>query len=378
MQIIPCQVELSQMYQSVTTQCSWVSYTFLLSNESIKQCSLQLQYHLHETSPGILNVYYVRFLLCPPGFMFVSQRCHCNPVLKYITKSFNCNINNQSVLRPANSWMSYSSSRKQILYIKQCPFQYCLPASLFLQLLHPDTQCQFNRTGVLCGECSNGLSSVFGSSRCKQCSNTWLALIPVFTIVGFLLVLMLFFSRATIKDGNINGFILYVNILSIKSYNIFANDYIISTQFSYILTSIANLDLGFHFDLCFYNGMSEYGKAWFQLAFPVYLLGLAVLIIQASKYINKIQKLTRNNAVLVLATLFLLSYSKVLLVICKVLFFYTQVISLPDKTKETFWSVDTSVVLFGVKFIFLFITCLAILVFIILPLNLTLDYLTEN
>ena len=178
---------------------------------------------------------------------------------------------------------------------------------------------------------------------------------------------MLFLSRGTIKDGNINGFILYVNILSINSYNIFASDNIISTQFSYILTSLVNLD-----DLCFYNGMTEYGKAWLQLAFPVYLLGLAVLIIQASKYINKIQKLTRNNAVSVLATLFLLSYSKVLLATCKVIFFYTQVISLPNKTKETFWSVDTSVALFGVKFIFLFIICLVILVFIILPLNLTL------
>ena len=189
-------------------------------------------------------------------------------------------------------------------------------------------------------------------------------------LVGFLLVLILFFSRATIKDGNINGFILYVNILSINSYNIFASDSIISTQFSYVLNSLANLDLGF--ELCFYNGMTEYGKAWLQLAFPVYLFGLAVLIIQASKYINRIQKITRNKAIPVLATLFLLSYSKILLVTCKVLFFYTQVLSLPNKTKETFWSVDTSVALFGAKFIILFITCLVILVLIILPLNLTL------
>ena len=163
---------------------------------------------------------------------------------------------------------------------------------------------------------------------------------------------------------------LYVNILSINSYNIFASDSIISTQFSYILNSLANLDLGF--ELCFYNGMTEYGKAWLQLVFPVYLLGLAVLIIQASKYINRIQKLTRNKAIPVLATLFLLSYSKILLVTCKVLFFYTQVLSLPNKTKETFWSVDTSVALFGAKFIILFITCLVVLVLIILPLNLTL------
>jgi len=269
--------------------------------------------------------------------MFITEKCQCDPALNYISASFECSIDYQSVLRPANSWMSYSSSNKQILYIKICPFQYCLPISSFLQLLHPDTQCrQINRTGVLCGKCSDGLSSIFGSSRCKRCSNTWLALTPVFALVGFLLVLMLLFSRATIKDGNINGFILYVNILSINSYNIFASDIIISTQFSYILNSLTNLDLGF--ELCFYNGMTEYGKAWLQLAFPVYLLGLAVLIIQASKYINRIQNLTKNKAVPVLATLFLLLYSKILLVICKVLFFYTRVLSLPNKTKEGQWT----------------------------------------
>ena len=38
--------------------------------------------------------------------------------------------------------------------------------------------------------------------------------LAVCSIAGLLLVLLLFHSKATIKDGNINGFVLYVNIRS--------------------------------------------------------------------------------------------------------------------------------------------------------------------
>ena len=63
----------------------------------------------------------------------------------------------------------------------------------------------------------------------------------------------------------------YVNILSINSYSnsIFASNNTITTLFAYVLTSLANLDLGF--DSWFYNGMTGYSKAWLQLVFPLYL-----------------------------------------------------------------------------------------------------------
>ena len=58
-----------------------------------------------------------------------------------------------------------------------CPFEYCLPYSSHHKLSDPDSQCQFNRSGVLCGQCKQGLSSVFGSSEYKHCSNIYILLV---------------------------------------------------------------------------------------------------------------------------------------------------------------------------------------------------------
>ena len=328
---VPCTVEHSQVRQLLTTECSPVIYTFSVNNKSIIECSIQLQY---EIEFPVLSVYYVKILPCPPGFILVYQKCQCHPALQYVTPYPTCYINNQSIYRPANSWLSFSEQSSEILYVETCPFHHCLPEYSFIQLLQADTQCQYKRTGLLCGECPDGLSSVFGSSRCKKCSNVWLTSILLFAMVGLLLVLLLFFSKITIKDGSINGFVLYVNILSINSYNIFASDSDITTSFAYILTSLANLDLGF--DLCFYNGMTEYSKAWLQLAFPLYLLCLAQVMIQLSRHVQKLSRLTGNNTISVLATLFLLSYNKILLVSCRGLFFYTQVTSLESRKKKPY------------------------------------------
>ena len=364
---VPCFVERSEIRQLLTTTCSPVIYTLSVINKSITECSMQLQYMVEFP---ILNIYYVKVLPCPPGFTFINQRCQCHPALQYVTAYPVCYINNQSVYRPANSWLSFCEENNDILYVEICPFQHCLPCDSFIQLVHPDVQCQYGRTGVLCGKCSSGLSSVFGSLKCKKCSNAWLAFILLFAVAGLLLILLLFLSKTTIKDGNINGFVLYVNILSINSYNIFASDSDITTSFAYILTSLANLDLGF--DLCFYNGMTEYSKTWLQLTFPLYLLCLAELIIQISRHMHKLSKLTGDNTISVLATLFLLSYNKTLLVSCRGLFFYTHVTSLESRKKQILWSIDINVPLFGVKFICLFILCLFLLIAIIIPLNLTL------
>ena len=363
----PCIIEESQLRQLLTTNCSPVKYTVSVYNKSITKCSIQLQYVLDFP---VLNVYYLKILPCPAGFTFIDQKCQCNPVLQYITPHPICYINNQSVYRPANSWLSFSEESNDILYVEFCPLQHCLPKDSFIHLLHSDMQCKFNRGGPLCGKCPSGLSSVFGSSKCKKCSNTWLASILLFAVAGLLLVLVLFLSKITIKDGSINGFILYVNILSITSHNMFTSDSDITTSFAYILISLANLDLGF--DLCFYNGMTEYSKTWLQLAFPLYLLCLAGLIIQISRHIHKLSRLTGNNTISVLGTLFLLSYNKILLVSCRGLFFYTQVTSLESRRKETFWLIDTNVPLFGVKFFCLLIGCLALFVALIIPLNLIL------
>ena len=92
--------------------------------------------------------------------------------------------------------------------------------------------------------------------------------------------------------------------------------------------------------------MDEYAKRWLQLVFPAYLIFIVMVIIIASRYSIRIQRLTACRALPVLATLFLLSYTKVLLTISNVLFYYSTITDLPSNHIETVWSVETSVTLF--------------------------------
>ena len=58
-----------------------------------------------------------------------------------------------------------------------CPLLYCLPQSSQLNFFTSNSQCQFNRDGLLCGQCQQVLSTVFGYSHCQHCSNIYLLLI---------------------------------------------------------------------------------------------------------------------------------------------------------------------------------------------------------
>ncbi|XP_065891077.1 uncharacterized protein [Dysidea avara] len=306
------------------------------------------------------NIFYIRQLPCPLGFIKTDGICQCYSFFKPFGFT-NCDINTRTILHPANTWLSAVDNSSY--HISQhCPFQYCLPYPFHLNLSTPDSQCQFNRSGLLCGQCQHGLSTVFGSSYCKQCSNLYLTLIIPIGIAGLLLVLLLFLLNLTVTDGSINAFIFYVNIISINSTVFFPHQHNVSP--AYIFISLANLDLGIQ--TCFYNGMDDYAKMWLQLTFPFYLIFLATLLIITSRYSTTIQRLTANRALPVLATLFLLSYTKILRTVSSVLFFYSSITHLPSQHTTQVWSVDANIPLFGVKFTMLFIVCLILFLILVL------------
>jgi len=185
----------SEVVQTIMDdKCNHLSYTLAFPTKN-HWCELFLK--TSRDNVDKVDAYYIEEHPCPVGFAKVNGICQC--ILDLRNVLITCNINDQTVTRHANSWITatYHLTSYYVYHISpSCPFQYCLPISSFLQLLHPDTQCRkINRTGVLCGKCFDGLSSVFGSSRCKRCSNTWLALILVFALVGFLLVLILLFIK---------------------------------------------------------------------------------------------------------------------------------------------------------------------------------------
>ena len=113
-------------------------------------------------------------------------------------------------------------------------------------------------------------------------------------------------------------------------------------------------------DTCFYDGMDMYWKTWLQLAFSVYLLFLIILIIFISERSTLLSSvLRRKNPVATLATLVLLSYTKLLRIVISAL--SSAIIRYPDGSKKVVWLPDATIEYWSGKHITLFITALAIL-----------------
>ena len=362
--ITPCIVlNVSENIQHAVADRGCIKLHYTIGFPTKSYCELFLK--IVTDSDVYLNVFYVQQITCPTGFVKIDKRCQCDPVLVQYGIT-NCNINDQTILRPANSWISTTTHNNSYTYhiSLHCPFHYCLPHSSHLSFSTPNSQCQFNRSDLLCGHCQQGLSTIFSSSHCQHCSSVYLLFIIPLTVVGVILVLMLFALNLTVTDGTINGFIFYVNIISINTPVIFTEINHFSPTYTFI--SLANLDLGIQ--TCCYNGMDDYAKMWLQLVFPFYLIFIATLIIITNRYSTTIQRLTARRALPVLATLFLLSYTKILRIVSSVLFFYSTITHLPSKHTTLVWSVDANVPLFGVRFTILFIVCL-ILFLILVPFN---------
>ena len=356
-------------------RCKNLSFT--LTHKSGTWCELYLR--ALPVSPsndiGYREIFTIIFLPCPKGFSLHSQgNCECDQILSsYIPSLIHCNINDQTIPRPANSWISAHTDNNSHSYhvSLHCPFDYCLPHSSLLNLSTPEHQCQFDRSGLLCGQCQQGLSAVFGSSQCKHCSNVYLLIIIPIVIAGIVLVLSLFVLNLNVTNGDINAFLLYANIIGINiSIFLPINEHELGTVLRTFI-SLANLDLGI--TTCFYDGMDEYAKIWLQLLFPAYLILIATAFIIMSRYSIRIQRLTACRALPILATLFLLSYTKILITVSNVLFFYSTITYLPSNHTSLVWSVDANLPLLEIKFIILFITC-AILFIVLIAFNVLLIF----
>ena len=183
---------------------------------------------------------------CPLGFKAFHNHCNCDPKLVSALPLIRC-IKSQLV-RPPMTWIGCEKNCTQVLYSTNCFVDYCLLTASYIKLnvSTNDVQCNYGRTGRICGHCHEGYDSVFGSQpRCKKCSNIWLWLIPVFGVAGFFLVIVLFLLDLTVTKGLINGFVLYTNIVGMENVIIFP----LHHRFLPVLVDISNLNLGI--ETCF-------------------------------------------------------------------------------------------------------------------------------
>ena len=360
-----------EITQNIPARCTSLKYTVRTRAEDTFQ---QIRLYAEGPCPPRegttlatpTNVLTIRFKVvqCPPGFELSDTQpaCICTQRLRAFTND--CRINDRTIKRDSEFWMGYTDVTGLILH-SHCPFDYCSYHTMYLAVDNSDKQCSNNRSGLLCGQCSQTFSLALGSSRCLQCSDNYLWLLLSFAVAGLLLVLLLLTLNLTVAAGTINGLVFYANVLAVNSATFLQPH---TTNILTVFIAWINLDLGI--ETCFYDGMDTYAKIWLQFVFPLYVWGLVMAIIIVSHYSIRISAILSNSTVAVLATLILLSYTKVLRTIIAAL--SHTLLEYPNKSQVAVWLLDGNIGYLSSKHIPLFIAALGLLIFLFLPYTLVL------
>ena len=215
-------------------------------------------------------------------------------------------------------------------------------------------------SGGACG-CPPGLSLSLGDPEyCLKCSNIYLVLIIPFALAGLALVFFIKVLNLTVAEGTINGLIFYANIVQANQAVFFPAG---ETSPLNVFIAWLNLDLGI--TTCFFDGLDAYWKTWLQFVFPLYLWAIITLIIYLSHKFQAVAKIMGNNSVPVLATLILLSYSKLLYTIISAL--SLSFLKVSENSTVAVWSFDQNIEYLSGKHIPLFLAAVVVLLFLWLP-----------
>ena len=370
-----------QELQRTERVCTTLTYT-IYSNAQLASLTLRAENKSRMSGSTLDNMkephISIRFLSCPSGFALSNTgerelgMCDCDPQLFRLEQSISCNITDQTVDRLSSLWIGQLSQAdtSDVMY-QLCPFDYCKLKSVITQLNESDKQCNFNRSGILCGACSTSYSLMLGGSRCSECNELYPlpVLLVAFAIFGVLLVAFLTLCNLTVSEGTINGLIFYANIVHTTRSIFFPSEESLTAPFAIF---IAWLNLDFGFEVCFYSGMDTYSKTWLQSVFPAYLWLIAFLMIVSSHYSTTAAKLIGRNAVKVLATLFLLSFAKLQRTIIAALSF--TFLNFLDGSRKKVWVYDGNIDFMEGRHTPLFLAGLLAFIFLLLPYILVLTF----
>lgn len=281
----------------------------------------------------------VEFLPCPDGFEEIGSECVCDKRLEAFNTT--CNIDRGTISRAKNTfWLTglydNSSYRGLLLHQVGCPLDFCMNTALEIHLNDTDMQCNHNHSGIVCGSCRENFSIALGTLHCLPCNNAYILLVLPFALAGIILVAVLLLLQMTVALGTMNGLIFYANVVQVNRDIFFPPG---TTNILTVFIAWLNLDLGI--ETCFYDGMDAYAFVWLQFLFPFFVWFLMGFTIFLCRHSRTIAKSLGSNPISVLATLSLLSYSKILQAI--ILALSCTSIQYPDGSSLYVWLYDGNV-----------------------------------
>ena len=354
-------------------KCTEISYTATINSSAVNYV-LNIYLPISLITKKLIIPFSI--LPCPIGFTHTHGICTCSSSIT--AENVTCHIDTLQIshkgqlwIGPYNTSITFSADQpnhhNMCIINEQCLL--CNPSTVSFMLNDTDRQCQQHKSGTLCGSCTTGYSLVLGSNECMECTTNYnmAALIILFAFMGIALVVLLIVLNLTVSVGTINGLLFTANIIKLYQPVFLGNQ--ISVPFFSQIVSWLNLDFGIK--ICFYNGMDRYVKEWLQFVFPFYVWAIIIVIILICRVSSKVSKLVGSNAVPVLATLLLLSYTKLLRTIVTVLHKRDITLHCLNSSHQlTVWYEDPTLQYAKNNHLYLFSFALIVLVLFCLPYTL--------
>ena len=365
-----------------TKLCS--SYNFYVNNSNPEENETTVYFSSRKNGRNFIFIK-VNLLECPPGYILNSDTglCSCNKVLT--NYSISCH-NNYSLTIPAQTWIGKWHDATHIVQ-KYCRYCQTTPTQInYNDWETSDKLCPHNRGGVMCSRCHENYSLYLSGDICGDCSahstlrgTLWSI---AFLTFGIILIILLLTLNLTVSSGIINALIFYSNIVYLNH-----NDFLpigtnttdtsvpLQNTVRFLSAFYAWMNLDFGVSTCFVHNYDEYIRTWLQFTYPIYIWLLILLIVIASRCSRRLSKLTAPNIVPVLATLLLLSYTKLLTNSAKAAAFTK--LEIINKKKNGFihfrvWLLDGNIQYLKSKHLPLFLMSFLMTVIYIIPFTLLL------
>ena len=373
---LSAQLKQGERSQETIGRCTELKY-HIFTQRFTEAATLVLEPSENPCGRSQLSLFSIHIAIepCSIGFEQEGNTCVCD---KRLTKHFgisssSCSVDDQTVEWQGPIWLRYDE--KYLMVHVNCPLDYCQVAGdTSISFSFPDDQCANNRSGVLCGACQRNYSLALGGSKCKDCTSSyafvWLTVL--LAVAGLALVALLLVCNITISAGTLNGLIFYANVVSTSGLTSLYN---CSAPILSVFIAWVNLELGV--ETCFYSGMDTYQKTWLQFVFPLYIWLLVGAIIVSSYYSSRAMRVFGRNNIAILATLFLLSYSKLLKTIVTALSFTQVWRGAADNVSDSLvpfkvWTHDGNIEYLKGQHVALFVVAFLVLVLLFLPYTLLL------
>ena len=164
-----------QYLQETNNTCTKLNYTVFSLSQKVRLKLYPEGSPCSNNADRLLTILVDINQTCLPGFKMSdsSRSCVCEPRLAHYT-----NITNGfgRITRESSQhfWVGFNN---ELILHPHCPFDYCVNKPVVFPLNSTDTQCAYNRSGLLCGRCKEGYSLVLGTSQCRKCTNFYLVLL---------------------------------------------------------------------------------------------------------------------------------------------------------------------------------------------------------